>query len=70
MQAVELLKEDKLVSGIYNLDSSSQKYTLEKWINTKIKLGHTPHISINDIQKIINFNFLENGKVMPSIWKK
>ena len=66
MQAAELIKEDKLLPRIYEVDHLSQKRTFEKWlenINNRQKID----MSKNDVSGIIN---QPNSKIneMKSVW--
>lgn len=67
MQAVELLRENKLKPKIYNVDRFAQKKTLEKWVVDRNfnKLG----IKIEDIDNIVNYGYSPINE-MKSIWKE
>jgi len=69
MQAAKLLSSMSKESGIYNLDGKSQEMLLTKWIEEKVEAGKDIDIARQDIEEIINFGSLEEGRNMPSIWK-
>ncbi len=70
MQAAELLAEGVQEQAIYNLDRVSQKKLLERWLEDKAKLGQTPHITHDDIDRIVDFKSVEVGKDMTSVWQE
>src|SRR3989344_1337354 len=69
MQAAKLLSSMSKESGMYNLDVKSQEMLLTKWIEEKVEAGKDIDIARQDIEEIINFGSLEEGRNMPSIWK-
>lgn len=69
MQSAKLIEDGMQDGAIYNLDVITQQKLLEKWIEDKNKMGHTPDIKENEIDNIIKHSNIEEFKNMESVWE-
>ncbi len=68
MQAVRILSDGEMPSGIYTLDQIAQEKTLSRWIESKRAQGAKIPLKYEDVQKIVGATFLEGSKTIPTIW--
>jgi selenophosphate synthetase-related protein len=69
MQAVKLITNKAKKGSIYNLDKLAQAKTLKRWIKDKNYTGNLASFKQSDVERIVNYNTLENGVEMSSVWK-
>jgi hypothetical protein len=68
MQALERIDNGVLESAVYNIDTVSQKRTLERWITEKNTSGHGTHFAFNEVDEIVASSSYIGGKDMPTVW--
>ena len=68
MQAVELLSTNQVEGKMYNLERTSQKHLLEKWVELKVKAGEPVDLTPEKQAEIIQYSTIENGEEAPNVW--
>jgi len=69
MQAAYLLSAGEQNPGLYNLDTTSQRHLLERWIEYKKELDQIHHVKDEDVGSTVAYSTLRNAKTTPSVWE-
>ena len=70
MQVARMLIDENISKGIYALDYISQEKMLLHWLEDKKINKKEIRSEYTDVKRIIETNFLQSAKTMPTVWIK